>query len=157
MQFNHRLVLDIPVEEAWTLLTEVEGVARCIPGVDFIEPGPRQGTFRVTVRDRVGPFGVTLPLDVEAVDTTPPRLALEARGQEAMTRSHITMRFELALTPLGDGSSQLDVTVDARLTGRLASLGYPVMARLFDEKIRAFSRALAGVAGAGDGRGAQSL
>lgn len=143
MRFEHRIALDMAVDQAWRLLSEVEQLAACIPGVEAIEAGPCPGTFRATVRDRLGPFRVALPLEVQTITAEPPRLVFEATGQESMTRSHVTARFELTLTPTAEDCSSLDVVVDAQLTGRLASLGYPVLVHVFDEKVRAFGREVA--------------
>lgn len=143
MRFEHRIALSVAVDQAWQLLSDVEQLAAYIPGVEAIEPGASPGTFRATVQDRLGPFRVQFPLDVQIITAQPPRLVFEAQGQERLTRSHVMTRFELTLTPQGEDRSSLEVVVDAQLTGRLASLGYPVLVRVFDEKVRAFGRAVA--------------
>ena len=54
MDLNHDFTVDVPVEEAWRILTDVERIAPCLPGAQLQEI--EGDVYRGVVKVKVGPI-----------------------------------------------------------------------------------------------------
>ena len=115
-------------ETVWEILWDVPALARCIPGcgdVTTVDDGKR---YRATIRDRVGPFTITVPLDV-GVDAEPPgALTVHASGRDSALGSPISVTMSVTLRQV-DGGTELALGGRAEVGGKLATLGQGVMQR----------------------------
>lgn len=123
--------LEVPVAPAavWETLWDVPALARCVPGcAEVHEVEPRQ-RYRATVRERVGPFSVSIPLDVR-VEAAPDgsRVSVTATGRDGVLGSPVTVSVEAAVAPAGDGT-RLTLDGRAEIGGKLAALGQGVIQR----------------------------
>jgi uncharacterized protein len=116
-------------QDVWDTLWDIPRLARCIPGCDDVqevEPGRR---YRATVRERVGPFKVAIPLDIRIeASEAPTRLAVTASGRDSMLASPVKVSMSVALAPGGGGTS-LALMGKAEVGGKLAALGQGVIQR----------------------------
>lgn len=124
-------VIELPVApaEVWSGLWDIPGLERCIPGCrDTQEVEPRR-RYRATVRERVGPYGVEIPLEV-TVDSLEEgvRLAVKASGRDSVLSSAVKVSMIVALAARDAGAS---LTLQGRLEvgGKLAALGEAVIQR----------------------------
>lgn len=129
-------------DDAWAALWDVPAVARCLPGCEKVEELEPRRRYRATVRDRVGPFSVTIPLDV-AVDAveTERTLRVNATGRDSILGSPVRMTLTARLTPAGEGSC-LALDGQAEVGGKLAALGQAVIHRKTRDILDAFARNL---------------
>ncbi len=123
--------IDLPVAPnvAWRALWDVPALAGCIPGCESVEEiAPRQ-RYRATVRDRVGPFKVTIPLDVTVgTIVEPERLTVTAAGRDATLGSPVKVELTVTLELAGTGT-RLALRGAANVGGKLAALGQSVTQR----------------------------
>lgn len=141
-----RRAIDLPAPPAvvWDRLWDIAALARCIPGCDGVEPVEEGRRYRATVRDRVGPFRIAVPLDV-AVEATPPsRLAVTAAGRDATLGSPVKVALTVSVEPR-DGGTRLEMTGRVDVAGKLASLGQGVIARRTSDALDQFAANLAGL------------
>lgn len=143
--------IDLPrsPDDAWAALWDVPAVARCLPGCQAVEEVEPRRRYRATVKDRVGPFAVTIPLDV-GVDASDAERALhvQATGRDSVLGSPVRMTLTARLTP-GDGaSSRLTLDGRAEVGGKLAALGQAVIHRKTRDILEAFARNLGRMFGA---------
>jgi carbon monoxide dehydrogenase subunit G len=149
-------VIDLPAsrEKTWTLLWDVGALAGCLPGCeDVIEIEPRR-RYRATIRDRVGPFRVSIPLDV-GVETVVDgeRLTFAASGRDSALGSPVKVRLAVALAD-ATGGVRLTLDGEGELGGKLAMLGQAVATRKARETLDRFAENLTRLLGGGAGAAA---
>jgi uncharacterized protein len=126
-----RRVIDLAAEPAavWERLWDVPALAACIPGCDAVETVEAQRRYRATIRDKVGPFRIAIPLEV-AVETTPPtRLAVTASGRDSVLGSPVKLTLVASVEPAGNGGTRLALEGQGEVGGKLAALGQGVIDR----------------------------
>jgi len=129
---------------AFAIVRDPQRLARCIPGCsDLREAGPEHYTAVLT--SRVGFMSVSFKVNVAVTKMEPPE-TLEATitGDAVGLSGHVVATARLNLGETGDGRTVVRYTTDVGLTGKLGSLGQPVlratsakMAREFGEKLKA--------------------
>jgi carbon monoxide dehydrogenase subunit G len=138
-------ILELPAApaEVWAALWDVPAVARCLPGCQEVQEVEPQRRYRATVKDKVGPFTVAIPLDVAVEPTeTEHHLRVEATGRDSILGSPVRMSLTARLTPGPDGGSRLTLTGRAEVGGKLAALGQAVIHRKTRDVLDAFARNL---------------
>jgi len=86
--------IDLPLapDRAWAALWNVPEVARCLPGCEAVEEIEPKRRYKATVKDRVGPFSVTIPLDVTVEPSEAERLLrINATGRDSILGSPVRM------------------------------------------------------------------
>ncbi len=134
-------VIELPVaaSEVWSAFWDVQKIAGCIPGCQDAQEVEPQHRYRATVRDRVGPYQVEVPIDV-TVDALEPgtRLTLKASGRDAVLASHVKVSMVVTLAPAGTGTS-LTLQGKGEVGGKLAALGRSVVQRKTRDILDAFA------------------
>ncbi|MCL6641329.1 MAG: SRPBCC family protein [Candidatus Rokubacteria bacterium] len=142
MEFTREIPTAASPEGVWALLWDVERLARCIPGCQSaraVEPPVR---YEATVAERVGPFKVTFPLDIEVLEAqAPKRLRAKATGRDASVGSSLQLQLDLAIEPAGD-RTVLRLRAEVSVLGKLAALGGGMIRRKADEIMDRFAQAL---------------
>lgn len=136
-----RRVIDLPASPTavWERLWDFPALARCIPGCDAVEPIEDRKRYRATIRDRVGPFRIAIPLDVMVNDTAPNRLSVSATGRDAALGSPVKVGLTVTLEGRADGGSRLRIDGQADVAGKLAALGQGVIQRRTQEVLDRFA------------------
>ncbi|GLW65695.1 hypothetical protein Arub01_39390 [Actinomadura rubrobrunea] len=149
MELDHEFAVPVPVDEAWSVLLDVERVAQCVPGatLDSAEGGEYTGRLRV----RVGAMTVTYrgTARIVAADESARTVTIEASGKEARGSGTASATVQARLHPVpGDGEGAAGttrVTVHTKLnvTGRPAQFGRNILAEVGAKLIGRFAKALA--------------
>lgn len=126
-----RRVIELGVEPAavWEQLWDVPALAACIPGCDAVETVEAQRRYRATIRDKVGPFRIAIPLEVAVEPTPPTRLALTATGRDTVLGSPIKLSLVATIAPGALGGARLALEGQGEVGGKLAALGQGVIER----------------------------
>src|SRR5690348_5901066 len=108
-------VFDLPLcpDDVWRVLWDVERMVACVPGCTgaaTIEEGRR---YEATVVEKVGPFKVVVPLQIEVLSAQPGRaLRLHATGKDTKVGTEVS--FELSVTLEATGNqTHFHMSVDA--------------------------------------------
>ncbi len=127
MELSNEFTVDMPVKEAWVLLTDVERIAPCMPGAQLTEVEGDE--YRGLVKVKVGPItsqykgkATFVERDEEAF-----RAVLRAEGRETKGQGNASATITATLTPEGD-RTQVRVVTDLTITGRAAQFGRGVLA-----------------------------
>jgi carbon monoxide dehydrogenase subunit G len=127
MELTNEFTVDVPVKEAWVLLTDVERIAPCMPGAQLTEVEGDE--YRGVVKVKVGPItsqykgkATFVERDEEAF-----RAVLRAEGRETKGQGNAAATITATLTPVGD-RTQVNVVTDLTITGRAAQFGRGVLA-----------------------------
>ena len=129
IELERDIRLPVTPEEAWRTLWNIPALAACIPGCEDVQEIEARHRYRATVRDRVGPFKVTIPLDV-AVDSIDEGrgLSATASGRDSILGSPVKVELTVTLEPIDRGTS-FSLRGTAQVGGKLAALGQAVTQR----------------------------
>jgi len=129
IELERAITLPVRPDAAWRALWDVPALAACIPGCEEVqEIEPRQ-RYRATVRDRIGPFKVTIPLDVAVGPVVEARsLSVLASGRDSALGSPVKVELAITLEPTADGT-RLTLRGTGDVGGKLAALGQGVTQR----------------------------
>jgi carbon monoxide dehydrogenase subunit G len=117
----------VPVEEAWTVLTDVERIAPCMPGAQLQEIEGDE--YRGIVKVKVGPISAQYKGAARFIerDETAHRAVLRAEGRDTRGQGNANATITAELEPDGDGT-KVTVVTDLTITGRVAQFGRGVLA-----------------------------
>jgi carbon monoxide dehydrogenase subunit G len=135
--------LDVPVEEAWAFLTDPRAVVTCLPGAQVTEQiGERAYAGAVTVK--VGPVSVTYRgrAEFERLDPASHEAVLFGRGQDVKGKGGVDMRMTSRLRPAGPARTEVTVTSEVGVTGRLAQFGRGMIEEVADQVFAQFTAAV---------------
>ena len=126
MELVHDFVVPVSPEQAWTVLTDVERIAPCLPGasVTSVDGDAFEGGMKI----KVGPIGMTFKghgCFVEK-DATARTAVIEAKGRDARGNGGAQAHVTAALTD-ADGSTAVHVITDLNVSGKAAQFGTGVM------------------------------
>ncbi len=127
MELTNEFTVDVPIDEAWTVLTDLERIAPCMPGARLDEV--KGDEYHGTVKVKVGP--VTAEYRGKATfverDDASHRAVLRAEGREARGQGNASATITAQLEPVG-AATRVSVTTDLTITGRVAQFGRGVLA-----------------------------
>ena len=132
MELQHEFTVPVPVERAWEILNDVEGIAPCMPGATVDEVRGAQNGGQVEVDGRVkvklGPIAVTYrgTATFVEVDEAGHRLVVKAAGKETRGSGAASATITAVLKDGGD-STTVAVTTDLAISGKPAQFGRGVM------------------------------
>jgi carbon monoxide dehydrogenase subunit G len=131
-----------PREAVWDFLWDVPRLAACIPGardVATVEAGKR---YTAVVADKVGPFRVQFPLQIDVLEAqAPERLRARAGGRDAAVDGLVKVDLDVALSA-GDGGTTLRLAADINVLGKLGTLGHSVIVRKGNDLVDRFAAAV---------------
>jgi carbon monoxide dehydrogenase subunit G len=146
MELEHSFTVPVPVDEAWTVLTDVERVAPCMPGAALKEfDGER---FTGSVRVKLGPVNLTYAGTGRFVSRDPEahRVVIEASGRD---RTASTAAATVTATLHADnGGTRVDMVTDLRITGAPAQFGRGMIGDVSGRLLDQFADRLRGELGA---------
>jgi uncharacterized protein len=127
MELTNEFRVAVPPERAWSVLTDVERIAPCMPGAELQEVDGEE--YRGVVKVKVGP--ITAPYKGKATfverDEAARRAVLLAEGRETRGQGNATATIAATLAPDGDGTL-VSIVTDLAVTGRVAQFGRGVLA-----------------------------
>lgn len=143
MRFEKQVQVEAPRQEIWDFLWNVPRVMKCIPGCEAAETIEPYQQYQATVREKVGPFRLQIPLDIEVISQQPPEhLIAKANGRDGRLQSHIKIELDLTLTALAPHLTTLHVLADIAVLGKLGTLGHSVIVRKGNDIVGQFATAL---------------
>jgi carbon monoxide dehydrogenase subunit G len=153
MRLENAFTVPAPVEQAWSVLLDVERVAPCLPGAAL--DGGDGNAFTGTMTIKLGPvtsrYGGTVR--IEEADATARRAVLRAQARDARGDGTAAATITTQLEPDGDGT-RVQVVTDMQVSGPAAQFGRGVMQDVSGKLMRQFADCLAEEIGAGPARAA---
>ena len=127
MKIEDEFRVDVPVEEAWRVLLDVERIAPCMPGAQLQEVegdeyrGDREGQGRPDHRAVQGRSAH------HRVRRGQPSRRHPSRGPRHAWQGNASATIDAVLQPDGDGT-RVSIDTDLTITGKVAQFGRGVMA-----------------------------
>jgi carbon monoxide dehydrogenase subunit G len=141
MKIEDEFRVDVPVEQAWNVLLDVERIAPCMPGAQLQEVEGEE--YRGIVKVKVGPItaqykGVAKIVEADEANR---RLVLSAEGRDTRGQGTASAKVTATLTP--DGSNTVvHIDTDLNVTGKVAQFGRGVMADVSSKLLGQFAENL---------------
>jgi carbon monoxide dehydrogenase subunit G len=138
MELVNDFTVNVPVDEAWVTLTDVERIAPCLPGAQLQEI--EGDTYRGVVKIKVGPIvaqfkGQAIFVEKDEVNH---RAVLKAEGRDTGGKGNASALITAQLTSKGEGSTYVEVTTDLTITGKVAQFGRGALADVSNKLLGQF-------------------
>ncbi|MSO36987.1 MAG: hypothetical protein EXQ69_01910 [Acidimicrobiia bacterium] len=127
MQIEDSFRVDLPIDDAWRLLLDIERIAPCLPGAQLTEIEGDE--YRGAVKVKVGPITAQYKgtARLEQVDETAYTAVIVGNGRDTRGQGNASATIKLSLHPDGEGS-RVVIDTDLAITGKVAQFGRGVMA-----------------------------
>jgi hypothetical protein len=119
--------VDAPLDVVWSVLTDVERIAPCLPGAQLQEVEGDE--YRGVVKVKVGPITAQYKGAASFVekDDAGYRAVLRAEGRDTRGTGNAAADITAEMAPTATGT-RVTVTTDLKVTGKVAQFGRGVMA-----------------------------
>jgi carbon monoxide dehydrogenase subunit G len=158
MELTNDFLVDVPVPEAWKVLTDVERIAPLMPGAQLQEVEGDE--YRGIVKVKVGPITAQYKGVATFVerDEAAGKVVLKASGRDTRGQGNASALITALMTPEG-GGTKVSVVTDLTITGKVAQFGRGVLAEVSAKLLGQFVDSLhadmaGGSGGSADGGGA---
>jgi carbon monoxide dehydrogenase subunit G len=143
VEIKNSFEVPVDVDGAWVVLTDVERVAKCMPGAELTDASD-DGTYRGKVKVKVGPISLSFSGDArfDELDESAKRMRLKAKGREMRGRGAAEATVVSELAPSGDSSTQVVITTDLQLSGAVAQYGRNMMSDVSTHLVGQFADCL---------------
>jgi len=142
MTVDREVTIAVPPQRVWEFLWDVPRLAACIPGakdVATVEEGKR---YTAVVGDKVGPFRVSFPLQIDVLEVqAPTRLRARAGGRDAAVDGIVKVELDVSLTATASGTT-LHLVADINVLGKLGTLGHTMIVRKGTDIVDRFAAAV---------------
>ena len=143
MLFEQRCAVAAPRDIVWDLLLDVPRVAQCVPGVNNVEhvEGDR---YKGLMSISVGPIRLTLDgnITLEQQDKANWTAAMKAEAAEKRVGGGVNATMTMTLNEPASGQTELVISTNANMLGRLGEFGQPVIRKKADSMLQEFARNL---------------
>jgi hypothetical protein len=155
MQITDTFHVDVPVEQAWDVLLDVERIAPCMPGAQLQEVEGDE--YRGIVKVKVGPITAQykgVARIVEA-DVATRRIVIKAEGRDTRGQGNAAATVTASLRA-DDTGTEVGIDTDLHVTGKVAQFGRGVMADVSSKLLAQFVECLHAMVLTGDATGPES-
>jgi carbon monoxide dehydrogenase subunit G len=133
--------VDVPVEEAWKVLLDLERIAPCLPGAQLTEVEGDE--YRGTVKVKVGPITAQYKgvAKIEEADEAARKVVLQAEGRDTRGQGNASATVTATLVSEGEATT-VNIDTDLNITGKVAQFGRGVMADVSSKLLGQFAENL---------------
>ncbi len=138
MELNNEFEVDAPIGAVWSVLTNVERIAPCLPGAQLREMEGDE--FRGIVKIKVGPITAQYQGAASFVerDDASFRAVLRAEGRDTRGAGNAAADITAELEETETGT-RVNVATDLKVTGKVAQFGRGVMADVSQKLMSQFA------------------
>jgi carbon monoxide dehydrogenase subunit G len=122
MKIDSEFTVSVPIERAWEVLTDLEGIAPCMPGAQLtgVDGDVYSGKVRVKVGQVISEYAGTVRFLEK--DDAGYRAVIDAKGRDSRGAGNASANITAALHPDG-AHTVVTVNTDLRISGKIAQLG----------------------------------
>jgi carbon monoxide dehydrogenase subunit G len=130
--------VDVPIDEAWKVLLDLERIAPCLPGAQLTEVEGDE--YRGTVKIKVGPITAQYKgvAKITEADEANHKVVLQAEGRDTRGQGNASATVTATLVPDGEGTT-VNIDTDLNITGKVAQFGRGVMADVSSKLLGQFA------------------
>ncbi len=140
MTFTQTCTITASRDVVWDFLLQAENVAHCLAGVEAFKQLD-EDNYEGTLRVRVGPIALALQgiLHVEARDHEQWHGAMRAEAKDRRLGGGIRAHLSMDLREKGPTETEMCVTLEAHLLGKIGEFGQPVIRKKADAMLQEFA------------------
>ena len=142
MDLNHEFVVNVPVNDAWVILTDLERIAPCLPGAQLTEV--EGDVYRGQVKIKVGPIVAQFKGQASFIsrDDLAHTASLKGEGRDTTGKGTASAISTAQLTSVTPTSTKCTVVTDLTISGKVAQFGRGALADVSDKLLAQFSENL---------------
>ena len=142
MDLNHEFIVNVPVNDAWVILTDLERIAPCLPGAQLTEV--EGDTYRGQVKVKVGPIVAQFKGQASFVsrDDVAHTASLKGEGRDTTGKGNASAIITAQLTSVTPTSTKCTVVTNLTISGKVAQFGRGALADVSDKLLAQFSENL---------------
>ena len=142
MIFEGKIDLDVPVDQAWDFLIDINKFSTCLPGIEEIKQLDDK-TFSGVLAAAVGPISGKFSFRSTIVESRPPeQMVVRTEGTDSVTKSTVNADMTVDLRKVAEAKTEMDYRADIKIKGRLAILGDMVLRATATLILQEFARRL---------------
>ncbi len=142
MKFEHRVTVNAPKATVDAVLADIPRVAMLVPGVESVTD-TGEGAYEGAMRVKVGPMSFNFAGKVDvALDESSGRWTMKAQANDRRIAGGVTATIDVEVTEPASSTTELHITSDVQLMGRLGGMGQPLIKRKVGDVIAEFARNL---------------
>ncbi|MEY3029849.1 MAG: hypothetical protein RL058_212 [Actinomycetota bacterium] len=136
---TNEFTVNLPIDEAWPIICDVERIAPCLPGAELQEI--EGTTYRGVVKIKLGAITANFKGEAEFVerDDTAHRAKLAASGRDTGGRGNARADVTAEAESLSPTSTKCTVTAELNITGKVAQFGRGIMGDVSKKLMDQFS------------------
>ena len=138
MDLHHEFTVNVPVDEAWRVLTDLERIAPCLPGAQLTEV--EGDTYRGQVKVKVGPILAQFKGQASFIsrDDQAHTATLKGEGRDTTGKGNASAMITAELTAVDANSTRCVVNTDLSISGKVAQFGRGALADVSDKLLAQF-------------------
>ena len=144
MKIENEFTVDVPTEDVWNVMLDLERVTPCLPGASLKEEtgdGEHKGAMRVKLGPVTQDYEGTVK--IQESDESQHRAVIQADGQDARGQGTASATITSTLSQAnGGGSTRVLVETDMQITGRAAQFGQGVQQDVAEKILGRFAECL---------------
>ncbi len=139
MDLDHEFTVEVPVADAWAILTDLARIAPCLPGAELTEVDG--DIYRGQVKVKVGPIIAQFKGQASFIsrDDAAHTATLKGEGRDATGKGTASALITAQLTALTPTSTKCTVHTDLTISGKVAQFGRGAMADISAKLLTQFS------------------
>lgn len=144
MKLENRCLVPADIQRTWELLMDIPRAAACVPGMEEVVQ-EEDGSYRASIRVRVGPMGLTLAgtLRVLEQDSSKGEARFLIEASDRKVGGAVRADLLIQLRSEDGNQTELVLNTDTTFIGRLGELGQPLIRRKANNTMQDFARNLA--------------
>jgi carbon monoxide dehydrogenase subunit G len=122
LKIDNEFTVGVPIDRAWAVLTDLEGIAPCMPGA--VLTGVEGDVYSGKVKVKVGPITSEYTGTAQFVlkDETSHRAVIDAKGRDVRGAGNAAAAITAQLRAEGS-STVVSVDTDLKISGKVAQFG----------------------------------
>jgi hypothetical protein len=142
VDLNHEFIVNVSVNDAWVILTDLERIAPCLPGAQLTEV--EGDTYRGQVKVKVGPIVAQFKGQASFVsrDDVAHTASLKGEGRDTTGKGNASAIITAQLTSVTPTSTKCTVVTNLTISGKVAQFGRGALADVSDKLLAQFSENL---------------
>ncbi len=135
----NEFVVNRPIDETWTVLTDVERIAPCMPGAEL--QAIEGDVFRGAVKVKLGSIAAAFKGQASFVerDDANHKAVLKADGRDTGGKGNAAANITAELQQVDDAHTKVVVATDLHITGRIAQFGRGIVGDVSKKLINQFA------------------
>lgn len=137
MKIENEFKVGLPIDRTWAVLTDLEGVASCLPGAQLT--GSEGDTYMGKVKIKVGPVTSEYAgtATFEEKDEAAYHAVISTKGRDARGAGSVSAMITAQLRSEGD-QTVVSLDTDLKITGKVAQFGNSMIVEVSEKLLAQF-------------------